>query len=316
MKNYLEDQRKFSELFYKSSNMSEDEKQEMLKTLCLSAHNEISKVAQSTNFKFYNEKTKTDINKLLYNSIDAFRYILAIWNLYDIDCDRVNKAFIEKDIMLNMSNDFCTYEEYQNSKNAKDKAIIVDIDDILCKFRNHFNNWLRNNYDVEVFDDSESYYSSVEVKKKGLSPESVFEEFIEKDELLNIPPIYSMILTVNSLYKKGYYIQLLTSRPDSNLKCKHQTFLWLKNSGLKFHNLAFSAEKYLWLAKQRYYIENKVIYAIDDSGKHATEYSTHGITCFMPDLSYNKNAVNDKIIRFNIENETDSILNYENNIKS
>lgn len=310
MKDYLKDQRKFSELFYKSNEMSEDEKQEMLKTLCLTAHNEISKVAQSTNFKFYNEKTKTDIDKLLYNSIDAFRYILAIWNLYDIDCDRINKAFVEKDIMLNMTNNFSSYEEYQKFEYSKDRAIIVDIDDILCQFRSHFNSWLRSKFDVEVYDDSESYYSSVEVKKKGLSPEKVFEDFIECDELLNIPPIYNMILTINALYDKGYYIQLLTSRPEGNLKCKHQTYVWLKNSGLKFHNLAFSTEKYLWLAKQNYYIENKVLYAVDDSGKHATEYATHGVDCLMPDLSYNKDAVNEKIIRFDIKNQTDILLNY------
>ena len=311
MKNYLQDQRKFSELFYDSNKMKESEKQEMLKTLSLSAHNEISKVVQSTNFKFYNQTSKTDVNKLLYNSIDAFRYILAIWNLYDIDCDKINKAFVEKDVMLNMTNSFCSYEEYQNSKSAKDKAIIIDIDDILCKFRSHFNSWLRNTLDVEVYDDSESYYSSVEVKKKGLSPEKVFEDFIECDELLNIPPIYSMILTINKLYSKGYYIQLLTSRPENNLKCKYQTFVWLKNSGLKFHNLAFSAEKYLWLAKQKYYIENKVLYAVDDSGKHATEYATHGVNCLMPDLSYNKNAINENITRFDIETQTDILLNFD-----
>lgn len=293
IKSLLDMQKKFGDNFYNEKNMSDEQKQEMLKTICLSMHNDVSSLANSTNFKYYSSKIKTDETKLLYSTIDVFRYILATWNLFEISPEEINNAFIYRDIQLNES-----YKEIEYSKSNCEKVVVVDIDDVLCEFRKCFNQWLRDTYQVNVSDNSKSYYSSVEVKEAGYSPEIVFHEFIKQNKLVDISPITNMINFVNSLYEKGYYVQLLTSRPSENHRCHTQTYAWLKSNNVKYHSLAFSPEKYLWLSQQDYYIDNKVLFAIDDSGKHAIEYASHGIVCIMPDLSYNKNARHDNIFTF------------------
>lgn len=294
---FLKEQKVFGDNFYNEKEMSDEQKQEMLKTICLSLHNDVSNMANSTNFKYYGNKIDTDTTKLLYSSIDVFRYLLATWNLFEISPDQIESAFTYRDTQLNAS-----FKEVAYKDAAKENVVVVDIDDILCEFRKCFNEWLRNEYKVNIDKDSTSYYSSVEVKEAGHSPELVFHKFLEGDNIVNISPITNMINFVNELYDSGYYIQLLTSRPSENNRCNTQTYAWLKNNNVKYDSLAFSPEKYLWLSKQDYYIENKVLFAIDDSGKHAIEYATHAILCMMPDLSYNKNARHDNIFIFNREN--------------
>ena len=223
LKKYLELQEKFSNLFYDKNNMSSKQKEEMLKTLSLSLHSEITQIVSSTNYKFYDKEEFTvDKGKVLYKSVDAFRYLLAILNLYD---------------------------------------------------------------------NSNQYYSSIAVKDIGLSPESVFEEFMEEDGLLTIPAFQNASLMTEALQKSGYEIQLLTSRPEANLRCKYQTLQSLLDNNIVFDKLNFSSEKYIWLAKQDFYLDGRFKFAIDDSPKHVSEYANHNVPVVMPIYEYNKSIL-------------------------
>ena len=143
-------------------------------------------------------------------------------------------------------------------------------------------------------------YSSKEVKSVGLSPERVFETFIEEDGFLDIPVVPEMVDLLHDMKRQGVYVQLLTSRPEHNLKCKYQTFVWLENNNIPFDNINFAAEKYIWLAKKDFYINNNLLSAIDDSPKHAMEYATHGIKVLVPRMPYNKNLDHANITYFSL----------------
>ena len=179
-------------------------------------------------------------------------------------------------------------------------VIVVDIDDVVCNFRSYFNSWLEKTLNVKIDENSKSYYSSKEVKEHGYSPETVFEDFMASDELLNIPVIEEMKNFLDYLKSKDFYIQMLTSRPEENLKCKYQTFVWLKKNNIPFNNIGFAAEKYIWLSKKDFYINNNLLSAIDDSPKHAMEYATHGIKVLVPRMPYNKNLDHTNITYFNL----------------
>ena len=108
---------------------------------------------------------------------------------------------------------------------------------------------------------------------------------------------------VNKLYEKGYWIQLLTARPSDNLKCLYDTYAWAFSSSLKFHELAFSGEKFRWLSDRDYYEKGRVVCAIDDSPKHSLEYAKHGVPVFSPSLPYNTELVGvDLVTIFDAEN--------------
>tara|TARA_Y100001972_G_scaffold25193_1_gene30563 strand:+ start:6218 stop:7192 length:975 start_codon:yes stop_codon:yes gene_type:complete len=283
LKKYLSLQEEFSKYFYNKKEMSSKEKEEMLKTLCLALHNEVSKIVSSTNYKYYDRKEpEVDKGSVLYKSINAFRYLLAVINLNDISEDEFLEAFCHKDNYLHKK------IETWKLKDSTKPVVVVDIDDVLLGFREYFNDWLERQYNVKIDRDSTQYYSSIAVKEIGLSPESVFEEFMSKNELLNIPALSNSKEMLDSLKDLGFEIQLLTSRPEENLKCKYQTHQSLLDNNLYFDKLNFAQEKYIWLAKQDFYINGRFAFAIDDSPKHVEEYVSHNVNVVMPYYEYNK----------------------------
>lgn len=283
LKKYLKLQEKFSKIFYDKEVMSDKEKEEMIKTLSLSLHNEVSQVVSSTNYKFYDKKEyDIDTGKILYKSVDTFRYLLALLNLCNIDEETFLKAFQHRDSYLHKK---------VNYKPTKNPVVVIDIDDVLLDFRFTFNEWIRNKYNIFIDDNSDQYYSSIAVKEIGLSPESVFEDFIKEDGLLTIPAFQNASLMTEALQKSGYEIQLLTSRPERNLKCKYQTLQSLLDNNIVFDKLNFSSEKYIWLAKQDFYLDGRFKFAIDDSPKHVSEYANHNVPVIMPIYEYNKSIL-------------------------
>ena len=299
MKSLIKLQGKYSNNFYDPSKLCSKEKQEILKTLCLSLHEEASNISSSLDVNNYHpDDSNIDSDNLIYHTVDSLRYLFATINLYEIMPEEIVSAYIEKDITLNMQYNYKPPEKCQ-------KVVIVDIDDVICHFRSHFNGWLKEHYQVDVDKNSTSYYSSKEVTEAGLSPERVFETFIKSNGFKDIPIVKGSVGVLNVLKNKGYYIQLLTSRPSSNLRCKYQTFEWLKRNNIPHDNIGFTPEKYLWLSKKDYYIDNRVVFAIDDSAKHAMEYSTHGIKCLMPETSYNVQANHENIVRFSHSTKED-----------
>ena len=278
----LETQGKFSDLFFDSENLSDKEKEELTKTFLLALNAELSEIADSINFKDHHTKTK-EINKagILFNCVDVFRYTLAVLNLWEFTDDQFHEACVAKDMFLNMRH------KIDANKWEGQPVVIVDIDDVLAEFRRSFFAWLSKNKGVHTPFSCPEYYNVTDVLAAGLAPEQIFREFIDDSGFMFLEENLEMVNEINKLYESGYWIQLLTARPADNLKCMYDTYAWASNSLLKFHELAFSGEKFRWLSDREYYEKGKVVCAIDDSPKHSLEYAKHGVPVFSPKLPYN-----------------------------
>jgi hypothetical protein len=281
-------QNEFSNLFFDKSELTIEEKEELTKSFTLALHSEASGLIDSVNFKDHRlSRKEIDKSKLLYKSVDSFRYILAIMNLWDFSpCDFI-EAFKSKDLFLDMRH---TFDE--NPWQEGQPVVLFDVDDVLNEFRDTFTQWLHDEHGVYVDPDSTEYYSSKEVKAAGLSPEGTFQQFIAEGGLMTIAPNQKMINIANKLYEKGVFIQLITARPIDKLKCKYDTYAWIKAAGIKCNHIDFSPEKFRWLLMQDYYHSDVVLCAVDDSSKHASEYAKHGIDVLSPRASYNKELEN------------------------
>jgi hypothetical protein len=276
-------QKKFNSLFYDNDSLSDGEKEEVTKSFCLALHAELSDLVSSLNYKEHREERK-QINreKILYESIDVIRYTLAILNLWDFTPDDFESAFVDKDLYLNS-------RQSQSSKQWEGQpVVIVDLDDVVISFRRGFIGWLRDKYDIRVSYENKEYYTSQAVKDAGLNPESVFFEFIKDKGFRRLEPISDMISVINDLKRRGYWIQLLTARPDNNLQCLYDTYRWVENSNLEYDRLDFSGEKYRWCANSEYFDTGSIVCAIDDSPKHSAEYSKHHIPVIVPCEPYNQ----------------------------
>ena len=166
------------------------------------------------------------------------------------------------------------------------------MDDVIVDFRKGFAKWLKDEYSVNADVDSEEYYFIDALKKKNLNPELTFLDFVEKGGFSNLAVVEGAKKFLESLKSKGYWIQILTARPSENLHCMYDTYYWLEKNDICFDDIAFSSEKFRWCAQSKYYDTDSISFAIDDSPKHANEYAKHGIKCYVPEKTYNKEVKN------------------------
>ena len=275
-------QEKFSDLFFDKGGMSNERKEEMTRSFALALHHEVSSLVGEINFKDHvSGRKKVMPRSILYEGVDVFRYLLAVLNLWDFTPEDFLGAFKDRDSFLHMRH------ALENNQWKGEPVIIVDIDDVICAFREGFSEWLLDKKGIPVDVNSTEYYHVQVVQDAGFSPEALFEEFIDSRELPKLKAVESIIKAINLLHAEGFWVHLLTARPASNLQCLYDTYSWLKQSGLKFDKVSFSAEKLIWLVKTNYFEQRKIICAIDDSTKHSMEYAKHGTPVLAPKMSYN-----------------------------
>ncbi len=274
-------QKDFSSKFIDQENLSLEEKERLTQEFALALHNEVSSLVREINFKHHaNERKDIVKNSILFEGIDCFRYLLAIMNLWGFSAEEFLEAFDDKTAYLDI--------KYNNDQEWNGQPVVlVDVDDVVANFRECYAEYLNSLEGVNVDINSSEYYFTEGIPRDKYNPEIMFQNFIEARMLRKISADESMIAAVNHLHDQGYWIHILTARPDWNQTCKYDTYTWLSNSGLKFHRISFSPEKMIWAAKSKYYDSNAILCAIDDSPKHSREYAKHGVKVISPKKTYN-----------------------------
>jgi phosphoglycolate phosphatase-like HAD superfamily hydrolase len=273
------------------SELSQDEVEKYTQELALCAHAEISSLVNATNYRTHHVHNKPTFDKdtVLFEAIDVIRYMFAILNTWKIDHKTIAEAYKSKDNYLAMQ------ESFKNKEWKGEPVVIVDIDDVLAEFRSSFADWLLINANIRADVESDEYYFISALSKSDENPEVIFETFLQHDGFKDLPVIEGAISFLKDLKSLGYYVQLLTARPKDELRCLYNTYTWLNNNDIPCDAIDFSAEKFRWCAKSKYYDSDKIAFAIDDSPKHAEEYAKHGIKCYVPYKNYNKHLDNDNI---------------------
>jgi len=279
----LAEQEKFSDLFFRPSDMDDKQKQEVLKTFVLSLHAEATGIADAVNYKDHRlTEHPVDTQRILYKSVDAYRYLLAIMNLWGISGSTFASALQQKD-------DYLHYRHALSEKKWSGQPIVLfDIDDVLADFRGAFCDFVTKSTGIFIDPTSTEYYNATVFKKHGLNNEFFFRSFLDGHGFyeLGLDTVYFDFL--RNLKAAGFWIQLVTSRPDKNVTCFYDTYSWLSKHNVPADSIVFTPEKLAWLVDQPFYSKsNTVFFAVDDSAKHSAEYSKHGVTTVVPQKSYN-----------------------------
>lgn len=283
----LDRQRKYSELFFDPVGLTGKEKEEITKTFALSLHTEISEIASAVNFKDHRlVQVPVDHNKLLYKSVDAFRYVLALLNLWQIDAETFIQACEDKDLYL--------HRRHLDSENKRgDKQVVIfDADDVIAEFRASFFRYLDTKWGIKADPNDKQYYSAAELQKNGLDSETAFDSFIGDGGFRTLDVSSTTFGAMRMCREAGYWVQILTARPSGNLKCFYDTHRWLHDNSIPYDSIAFSPEKYLWLTGQDFYAKKQFVCVVDDSSKHALEFAKHGVRAIVPSKSYNEDTAN------------------------
>ena len=278
----LRAQETFSDLFFKSRDMTDKQKQEMLKTFALSLHSEVTGIADGVSYKEHRlQDVPVDHQKILYKSVDAYRYILAILNLWGFEAHEFVMALRQKDEFLHYRH------ELAQKKWSGQPVVLFDMDDVLADFRALFCKYCTTRTGHPFDPLSKEYYNVSEFKALGLNSESFFRDFIDNQHgFLGLTPNLAYVMLFKTLQAEGYWMQIVTARPEKNLVALYDTFSWLKMYDIHADGVAFTPEKFVWLTDQPFYNSGRYV-AIDDSAKHAAEYAKHGVRCVVPKLNYN-----------------------------
>lgn len=278
----LSRQADFSSLFFEINSLSLKQKEELLKTFVLSMHTETTGICEAVNYKEHRLSSKpVDTQKILYKSVDAYRYILAILNLWGISASSFEMALAQKD-------DFLHYRyKLSHNKWTGQPVALFDMDDVLAEFRKSFCAYATHETGHFIDPESEEYYNTREFKKIGLNGEGYFKSFIDNHGFLLLERNEKYYSLLKHLKSNGYWIQIVTARPESNLTAFYDTYSWLARHNVEADGVAFTPEKFVWLTEQPYYNLGKY-FAIDDSAKHAAEYAKHGVSVIVPEKPYNK----------------------------
>ena len=284
MKTLFDMQRKFHENLYGDvSKLPLEDRERITQVLSLALHQEVASLAEAVHYKEHHKRaTEPNLNNITYEAVDIIRYAISVLNTWDITPERFQAAYDEKNAYLELSQQMASRE--WNGQ----PVIIFDMDDVIVDFRVSFAQWLSDEHGIVVDVLSPEYYFIDALKESGYNPEGIFIEFLQGGGFQNLPPVNDILKVLHDLKDAGYWIHILTARPDENLRCKYDTYVWLKTYGAPIDRISFSAEKFRWCAHSAYYDSNAIICAIDDSPKHATEYANHGITTLVPSRSFNQ----------------------------
>lgn len=293
----LKIQKEFSDASFDFDAMGPEDIIEKHKTFCLSLHDEIAQLSNAVHYKDHRQViTPTDRQAVLYEAVDVFRYTLATLNLWNIDNKEFLDAFHARDASL--------WDKKKRPLSAwsGQPVAIVDVDDVIARFRKSFFQWLNSKFNLSLSTELPEYYYTGPTGK--MSGEEAFALFIEEGGFRDLEPNNHVVNFMKTLKEKGYWVQLLTARPSDNLKCMYDTYFWLKHHDIPYDNLAFSSEKYRWLSDKQFFRGGSVAFAVDDSPKHASEYASHGINVLVPARSYNKEVWNrENIFTFNWDSD-------------
>lgn len=280
--------------------MDDKAKEELLKTFVLSLHAESTGIVAGVNYKDHrNIKHPVDVQKILYKSVDAYRYILAILNLWDIDASTFINALSQKD-------DFLHYRHVLSSKKWNGQPVaLFDMDDVIAEFRVSFCRWVTETTGCFLDPQSKEYYATEALKAACLNNEVLFKTFVDSHGLLSLDVDSKYTRLLSHLQSEGYWIQIVTARPEHNSTAFYDTYSWLSKHGIMVDGIAFTPEKFVWLTDQPYYSRGKY-FAVDDSPKHAGEYAKHGVSCIVPEKSYNTEVSTLKNILY-VPRESDPI---------
>lgn len=294
----LDAQKRFSKKFYDIDCMTEKEIVEKHKTLCLSMQSALSRLADCVDYREHrrDDKKKTNRENILFETLDVYRYCLAQFNLWGFNAREIEQSYFLRDEQLSS-------KLTKNLSNwSGQQIIVVDVDDVLAKFRHQFYNWLNDNFDANVDESSKEYFATKTVNGKSVN--ELYSLFIEEGNMLKLQHFDNTVKQINQLQSDGYWIHILTARPEHDLRCRNETYCWL-NQIIKYDSVQFATEKYSSLTNLQAFKTGKILCAIDDSSKHAMEYAMHGITCFVPRKTYNAGLEqSDKLILFDQESES------------
>ena len=160
------------------------------------------------------------------------------------------------------------------------KVIMVDMDGVICEFDTLFDSFIQKEL-PDVGEPLHNIFSFQDRYPKYRSKiSSLFNKFTKSGGFLRARPIpgFEKVNLLNAT--------ILTKRPKS---AADDTFVWLKEHGIKFSNIIITTNKAKYI--------NSTAVILEDHPVYIMPFANAGIKCYLFDKPFNRHIKHDNIIR-------------------
>lgn len=166
-------------------------------------------------------------------------------------------------------------------------TLIVDLDDVLVSFRQHYDRWLGHRTGLDLSPHSDVYYITEPLVREGWDPDELFGEFIQERGFYTLPPCAGMVTLLQDVSDLGVRIHAVTSRPSDVEVCKDDTFNWIMEWAVPFDDVTFDTQKSKWLSDASGYKRDDLVAVLEDAPRYIQDYSDDGYRVISPMTPYN-----------------------------
>ena len=282
----------FNELVHgKLSDMNEVEINDWTKQMILELFSEVNEFLREINFKRHRKPTMTIKSNMIEEWIDIFKYWLTIGLLQGWTPENFLDEYKRKsDVVLQR------YQQENEIDYDNDKMVALDIDGVLAKYPESFQNFIKEKTGVYVELQGYDLYEEYGMVIGRDIVEDLKCEYRESGQKRYIPLMYGAKSLCNRLHKKGYIIIFFTSRPVKEYKrIEADTNYWLKHN-----NLMLKGDAIMWDEEKNYKaIRNfpNIEFMVEDNSKYAENVAKLGYKVYLLNHRYNQDAKHKNIIR-------------------
>lgn len=249
MRDLFDIQREFTDHFltdqrgHSASELTEEEKLELVKEYVLHLHQELSSILGSTSYKMHRKPMDRLVGpNILEEIVDTVKFSLGLWHIVGGSWEDFERVFREKSEVVSWR-----YKQDKDIEALRSQEVaILDIDGVLAQYPRPMLDFMEERSGIPLPD--------LPTAKEQLGLVR-YEELKEMYRLsgvkASLPIVEGAKELIEYLRSKGHPVILISARPyERYLRILTDTLSWAKKNGLVFDALYFDEEKSLKIARR------------------------------------------------------------------
>lgn len=248
------------QLWHNWANMTQAERDGLVKELLLHLHEEVAELQRGMNQSRYHllkQRDPSTVSNLAEAGVDVFKLLVALLQLGGVSAEMFAAEFDHKTKRV-----AAQWAWERDDLQANIEVLLCDIDGVIAKWLPAYHRWATvRGVKPELEDSKDAFHSS-----------GGFREIEPDEEMVRLLNEWRNTVPSSSVQRR---LIMVTARPYKRFRrIFTDTVWWLKEHGLQFDHILFERDK---AEAVRLVQPARIIGHIEDRGKHALEVAATGV---------------------------------------